>query len=170
MRTFHIKFGNKKYLSDIIARMEYTWKISWFRDSCHVAFSDSSGFVSIIDIATRKVDRLIKGYDPQVSPDEKKILYIRKNIINSPIPCVYDRNSDQINKIHISRVFGAIWSPTGEQIIIVRNDSNIFKYWDLSEYHTEIILYDIKTKEKRTLLNYKGYNDISVTSEFILAK
>jgi hypothetical protein len=79
------------------------------------------------------------------------------------VPTVYDRISNKIDKIYISNLLRAIWAPSGEQLIFVRNDSNIFKYWDLGEYHREMILCDLKTKKTKTLFFYDTHtSDISV--------
>ncbi len=152
----------EKILNNKVKGVAYYNSISWFPDSRRLAFSSDSGKITILDIITKEFKILEKGCNPKINRAGSKLLFIRKSLFNNPIPTVYDLNSGRDFEISISRVRNAIWSPNDDQVILVRNDSNPFKHFDFSEWHREVVLYDLKTKETKTIFHYKGFSDISV--------
>lgn len=139
--------------------------IDWFPDGKRIIFSGTNNRMNVLDLTTQETQTLGKGYNPKISQDGNKVLYIRKSLFNKAIPAVYNLNTKKAFKISIPKVCSTIWSPNRDQVIIVKNDSDPSKHNDFSEWHREVILYDLQSRESKSIFSYKGFNDISVTED-----
>lgn len=152
----------EKILHNKVRGVAYYNSTSWFPDGKQLAFLGDNGKINILDINTKETKILEKGYNPKMNQEGNKILYIRKNLINTSIPTVYDLFTGSKIELSISRVRNAIWFPSNDQVVIVRNDSDPLKHFDFSEWHREVILYNLNTKESKTIFQFKGFSDISI--------
>ncbi|OPY73964.1 MAG: translocation protein TolB [Syntrophorhabdus sp. PtaU1.Bin002] len=138
----------------------YNYNISWSPDGTEIAYTDTNGFLNIINIETKKNTKLIKGYNPLFSPDGKQILFA-DDLYKPYTPLIYDLVSKQTRKLKVgSGVYNAIWSPDGKYLIIVKMDSSLKNILKLNEWGKKVYVYDIAEKEKTELFKFDGFEYI----------
>ena len=140
----------------------YNYNLSWSPDSTAIAYSDADGFLNVIDINTKEIKKLIKGYNPLFSPDGKQILF--SNSQYKPYkPLIYDLASGQTQNLKAgSDVYNAIWSPDGKYLIVVKKHTSLKDMLSFNEWGRKVVVYDIAKKEKADLFKYEGFEYIDL--------
>lgn len=138
----------------------YNFNMSWSPDSNNIAYSNKEGLLNFIDVKTKKIKRLIKGYNPLISPDGRRILFSDSKY-KPYTPLIYDISSKQIQKLNIgSDVYNAIWSPDGKYLIIVKRHRNLKDILSFNEWGKKVLVYDIVSKKRAELFCFEGFEYI----------
>jgi Tol biopolymer transport system component len=134
--------------------------ISWSPNSNEIAYSDAEGFLHIINIETKENRKLIKGYNPLLSPDGMQILFADDHY-KPYTPLIYNLTNKQLIKLKVgSGVYNAIWSTDGRYLIIVKMDRSFKNILKLNEWGKEVFVYDIASKKKTGIFKYEGFEYI----------
>jgi len=154
---FSVESGhlNKIINNNVMHAGVYDVAISW-GDNNQLYYSDKNKNINVFDVNLKTTKRIASGYSPIISPNNMEIIYKKHD--NKPYtPLVYELASGNTRKISGSEIFNAIWSPSNNYYLVVRNISRIWKW---NEWEKEVLIIDVKTMEKHKLFKYEGYEYI----------
>lgn len=136
--------------SGIYAAGTYNYNISWINSSNNILYSNEVGDIILLNINTGEKRFIIKGYDPDSSPNGEFIMY--KKIKSKPYaPYVYNISKGTEEKVKGFSIYNAKWLPSGD-ILLIKSAGNLF---NMDEWKKELVIYN--GNEKVKILDYRGY-------------
>jgi Tol biopolymer transport system component len=136
----------------------YNLCISWFPTNNKIAFSDINGHIKAININSLRIEKITLGYNPIISQDGR-MLIINQSGKKPYNPLIYYMKTGKKKAIKSKRIYNAIWAPSSDCLLVVKNTSSIFRW---NEWERKLILLDINKLEEIEILRYEGFEYIAM--------